>query len=206
MVLSLWMKMISFSTTARMRMRGYRRRINLSHATTEQLQHLADSCDPATLEVEGQDVYDETYRKAGKLDARHFALTCSPASAGLLDVVRDQLFFETMSRTFPRDQTTNIRTELYKLNVYGPQSFFKRHVDTPRDDSMFGSLVIVYPTTHEGGELVLRSHDEGPRRKIWTVDSSSLLSQTNTPSIAPATASRSPTTSTSFPNPTPPRR
>ncbi|KAI9061875.1 hypothetical protein FKP32DRAFT_1677805 [Trametes sanguinea] len=160
------------------------RRINLSHATTEQLQHLADTCDPATFGVKGRDVYDEAYRKAGKLDARHFALTWSPASAALLDVVRDQLFFETMSRTFPPDQTTNIRAELYKLNVYGPQSFFKRHVDTPRDDTMFGSLVIVYPTTHEGGELVLRSYDEGPRRKKWTVDSSSLLSQTNTPSIA----------------------
>ncbi|KAL7278474.1 hypothetical protein ACG7TL_007473 [Trametes sanguinea] len=187
------------------------RRINLSHATNEQLQHLAETCDPATYGLGGEDVLDETYRKAGKLDARHFSLNWSPAQVGLLDIVRDQLFFETASRRIPSDKATTIRAELYKLNVYGeplnrppgssryadrqayawiikgPQSFFKPHVDTPRDDTMFGSIVIVFPTMHEGGELVLRSYyklDDETRQDQWTVDSSSLLSQTNASSIA----------------------
>ncbi|OSD03828.1 hypothetical protein PYCCODRAFT_1458386, partial [Trametes coccinea BRFM310] len=163
------------------------RRINLSHATNEQLQHLAETCDPATYGLGGEDVFDETYRKAGKLDARHFSLNWSPAQAGLLDIVRDQLFFETVSRRIPSGKATTIRAELYKLNVYGPQSFFKRHVDTPRDGTMFGSIVIVFPTMHEGGELVLRSYyklDDETRHDQWKVDSSSLLSQTNASSIA----------------------
>jgi hypothetical protein len=35
-------------------------------------------------------------------------------------------------------------------------SFFKPHVDTPRSDKMFGSPVMVLPSPHEGGALLLR--------------------------------------------------
>ena len=38
----------------------------------------------------------------------------------------------------------------------GKGSFFKPHVDTPRSEKMFASLVIVFPTPHEGGALLLR--------------------------------------------------
>ncbi|KAJ3875432.1 hypothetical protein F5879DRAFT_802470 [Lentinula edodes] len=48
-----------------------------------------------------------------------------------------------------------IRAEPYMLNVYDEGSFFKPHRDTPRGPNMFGSLVIIFPTTHEGGELIL---------------------------------------------------
>ncbi|KAJ7224714.1 hypothetical protein GGX14DRAFT_350648 [Mycena pura] len=71
-----------------------------------------------------------------------------------------------------------LRAEMYKLNVYGelelyflnhfqlishtisgPGCFFKPHQDTPRAQNMIGSLVIFFPTAHEGGELVL-THGE----------------------------------------------
>lgn len=42
----------------------------------------------------------------------------------------------------------------------GPGSFFKAHVDTPRSDEMFGSLVVVLPTVHEGGSLVFRHNGQ----------------------------------------------
>ena len=44
---------------------------------------------------------------------------------------------------------------------------------------MFGSLVIVYPTPHEGGELVLRH--EG---KEWTFDSARITAKQREPSLA----------------------
>ena len=53
-----------------------------------------------------------------------------------------------------------------------PGSFFKPHVDTPRGENMFGSLVIVFPTVHEGGSLVLR--DAG---KEWVVDAAHDIKQ-----------------------------
>lgn len=52
----------------------------------------------------------------------------------------------------------------------GEGSFFKAHKDTPRGDGMFGSLVLVFPTAHQGGALTLR-HDG----KEWSFNSGSEL-------------------------------
>jgi hypothetical protein len=37
-----------------------------------------------------------------------------------------------------------------------PSGFFKAHVDTPRSDTQFGSLVVSLPCYHEGGQLIVR--------------------------------------------------
>ncbi|KDQ10396.1 hypothetical protein BOTBODRAFT_178241 [Botryobasidium botryosum FD-172 SS1] len=137
------------------------RRLALQGATDAQLEHLANSCDKATFGVNQQDVLDETYRKAGKLDADHFAWNFQ--AFGLVNHIKKVLFALDSK---PRE----IRAELYKLNVYGPGSFFKAHKDTPRGEDMFGSLVVVLPTPHEGGELYLRHGG-----KEWVYDSASEL-------------------------------
>ncbi|EMD39478.1 hypothetical protein CERSUDRAFT_111780 [Gelatoporia subvermispora B] len=72
-----------------------------------------------------------------------------------------------------------VRSELYTLDVYGPVGPFKSHVDTPHRKNMFGSLVVVFPTQHEGGTLLLRHG-----KKQWTFDSANLLSEAPQPSIA----------------------
>ncbi|EIW52358.1 uncharacterized protein TRAVEDRAFT_96340, partial [Trametes versicolor FP-101664 SS1] len=153
------------------------RRLDFSNASPEELQHLAETCDPATFGLGGEDVYDETYRKAGKLDASDFMLRFTPETVGLLDVIRAELLVEG------RSSAKSIRAELYKLNVYGPEAFFKPHVDTPRSELMFGSLVVVFPTAHEGGALKLRERDARNVQE-WTFDSAALLAQAVQPSIA----------------------
>jgi hypothetical protein len=57
-------------------------------------------------------------------------------------------------------------------------SFFKPHVDTPRSQKMFGSLVIVFPTPHEGGALLLRY-----RGHEWVVESGQALAAAHEPTI-----------------------
>jgi len=145
------------------------RRVNLAHATEEELKHLSDTCDVATFGRNQEEVVDETYRKAGKLDSTYFSVKLDGAITELLDVVSTELLQED----------TPIRAELYKLNVYGKDSFFKSHKDTPRGISMFGSLVIVYPTPHDGGSLVFRHMD-----KEWTFDSAKAISEQGDPCIA----------------------
>jgi len=92
----------------------------------------------------------------------------------------------------------SIKAEVYKLNIYGnprrdarwlvlshacahldKDSFFKAHKDTPRGTDMFGSLVVIYPTAHEGGELVLRHED-----REWKFDAKSLASLSYPTSLA----------------------
>lgn len=164
--------------------------IDLSKASTQQLESLSQACDPATFGVNNQDVLDETYRKAGKLDTSNFSTKFSVERSGLLNFIRGELLEG-------QDVNKAMDVELYKLNVYGrhavfllpctshpsllagKESFFKSHQDTPRGPNMFGSLVIVFPTPHEGGALILR-HEE----KEWTFDSANELSQQSEPSIS----------------------
>lgn len=49
-----------------------------------------------------------------------------------------------------------VSAELYKLLVYETGGFFKAHRDTEKTPGMFGTLVMVLPSQHEGGELVIR--------------------------------------------------
>ena len=49
-----------------------------------------------------------------------------------------------------------VSAELYKLLVYDTGGFFLAHRDTEKADGMFGTLVLVLPSAHRGGELVLR--------------------------------------------------
>jgi hypothetical protein len=46
---------------------------------------------------------------------------------------------------------------LIRIMLVGPGSFFKPHVDTPRSDTMFASLVVILPTKHKGGSLLFRT-------------------------------------------------
>lgn len=88
------------------------RRINFVQTTDEELQHLAESCDVATFGVKNENVHDESYRKAGKLNTEHFSVGFDPMGTGLIDVIQTELMEKD------RD-SPSIRAERYKLNVYG---------------------------------------------------------------------------------------
>ncbi|KAI0761523.1 hypothetical protein BD413DRAFT_485899 [Trametes elegans] len=139
--------------------------VDLSEAAEHEsdLADLADACKPASFGLGQETVLNETYRKAGKMDTENFLARFDVVRAGLADVARTSLMTGAAGEK-------DIRAELYKLNVYGKDAFFKPHRDTPRATNMFGSLVIVFPTLHEGGALVLRH--QGSK---WTFDAAELL-------------------------------
>jgi 2OG-Fe(II) oxygenase superfamily len=49
-----------------------------------------------------------------------------------------------------------ISAQLYKLLIYDPGAFFLAHRDTEKVEGMFGTLVLVLPSAHTGGELLIR--------------------------------------------------
>lgn len=49
-----------------------------------------------------------------------------------------------------------VTAELYKLLIYDEGGFFSAHRDTEKAGGMFGTLVVVLPSAHRGGELVVR--------------------------------------------------
>ncbi|XP_055334233.1 uncharacterized protein LOC129585543 [Paramacrobiotus metropolitanus] len=97
------------------------------------------------------------------------ARACTAATFG---INQQDVFDET--KTF-----TGVTYSVYKcLTCLGAGGFFKAHKDTPRGANMFGSLVIVFPTKHTGGELKLRHGG-----KEWTFDSAKELAAAAEPSI-----------------------
>lgn len=126
---------------------------------------------PASFGYKGQDVVDESYRKASKLDTSAFSTNFCPYEAGIIDVIGQTLLPKAPN------SSQGIRAELYKLNVslmttsrrdrradmsqiyQAPSGFFKPHVDTPRSEFQFGSLVVCLPCEHEGGQLIVRHQD-----------------------------------------------
>ena len=74
--------------------------------------HTSLKLDPATFGLGRENVLDETYRKAGKLDATHFASLFDLEASGLPSVVSGALLEGGKS-------SADIRFEKYKINVYG---------------------------------------------------------------------------------------
>ena len=144
------------------------------------INELIDTCEPATFGRAGTDVYDEGYRRAYKLDTDQFCTNFCPYNAGIMAVVAQLLLpgvltsndyilsesrntrhgtYHIPSEPLSKErsdatqtaQHRDLRAQLYELNVFsGPGSMFKAHVDTPRNTSQIGSLVVALPNEFEG--------------------------------------------------------
>lgn len=77
------------------------------------LAKLVEDCEPATFGRGVEDVYDETYRKAIKMDPRSFSSTFNPYEVGIVDTIA-QTLLPTLRHS---QQTRTVKAELYKLNV-----------------------------------------------------------------------------------------
>jgi hypothetical protein len=84
--------------------------LNLFRPSPEVLEQLTNACDPATFGINDQDVYDESYRKAGKLSAGEFSTGLDVGN--LVKIVRNNLLCGMQAQK-------PVRAELYNLNVYG---------------------------------------------------------------------------------------
>ena len=130
-----------------------------------------------------------------KMDLGSFAPLIVPVQTNLARVIRDYHFEGDKS-------SQRLKIDLRELNVYsthfhrslhafeaqqtlkslthvGKGSFSRPRVEAPPDKSMIGSLVIIFPTPHEGGVMNLRS---GASHE-WCFDPSPETSNTHTPSI-----------------------
>ena len=91
----------------------------MSGTSAEHIQTFIDleqACEAATFGRNQENVLDESYRKAGKMDVENFMSGLDLDESGLLDVVRAGLL--------TGDQEDKpVKAELYKLNVYGQSSF-----------------------------------------------------------------------------------
>ena len=91
---------------------SFRRFIDFSSATPDDLGLLIAAREPATFGRGRGDVYDESYRQAVKMNASDFSIRLDLTTSGLVRTIEDRLL---------QGETENVRimAELYRLNVYG---------------------------------------------------------------------------------------
>lgn len=77
------------------------------------LEKLVGALEPASFGYHGKNVFDETYRKALKMDTTQFASTFNPYEFGIIDSIAQML----LPSTSKSDLARGLRAELYKLNV-----------------------------------------------------------------------------------------
>lgn len=70
-------------------------------------------CQPASFGYKGEDVLDESYRKAVKMDRSNFSSDFCPYELGIIDTIAQVLLPNTGRGVL----TTGVCAELYKLNV-----------------------------------------------------------------------------------------
>ncbi|PIL33311.1 hypothetical protein GSI_04762 [Ganoderma sinense ZZ0214-1] len=146
------------------------------------LEALAQACKPAKCARGSEDtVPDQASRARARckaMDPEEFVTRFDVEATGLLDTVRLAL----LSKDDQKPERA-LRAELHKLHVHGEHSAgAARDVDGPRalrpytrkdtpcsQSTAFASLVVVFPTAHSGGALLLR-HDD----KQFTFDPSAL--------------------------------
>jgi len=119
--------------------------------TEAQAKEMIDQCEQAPFGRGEQTVVDTNVRRVWQLDPDQFQLK-NPAWHGRIAVLVEQVKEQLGVGNRP------ISHHLYKLLMYEQGSFFIAHRDTEKVDNMFATLVVVLPSKHEGGELVLR-HD-----------------------------------------------
>lgn len=119
----------------------------------EQAEQLLAAAAPSPFGYRDQTLHDPEVRASRELPAR--AVRLSEAWERRLARGLQQLQAEL---GLPED--VELRAELQKLVLYEPGGFFRPHRDTERAPDMWGSLVVVLPCAHEGGELVVRHAGE----------------------------------------------
>lgn len=82
-------------------------------AITGSLAHLLEDCEPATFGRGNQEVLDEGYRVAAKMDVQKFSSDYSPYDNRVMEKVSQALAFRDGANSNYR----GLRAELYKMNV-----------------------------------------------------------------------------------------
>ncbi|OQD67640.1 hypothetical protein PENPOL_c003G00358 [Penicillium polonicum] len=146
-----------------------------SKSASDNLHQLVVGCDPASFGRGQEDVMDPRYRKARKLEPRHFFTSFHPSDFGILQNV-EQILLPNFNTLFQNCLPfRKLSAELYKLNVYsGPSGLFRQHVDTPRSQSQIGSLVVCLPSPFKGGNLVVQ-HEGKQVAFDWSHQSASAI-------------------------------
>lgn len=117
--------------------------------SNEQQQALLQFAKPAPFGFKDETIYDDTIRKALMLP-KSYTRTSKKTWDKVIQPILNE--FKT---TLGLPSRATLRAEFQSFLIYEEGGFFQPHQDTEKVDGMIGSLVIMLPTEHEGGDLII---------------------------------------------------
>ncbi len=116
--------------------------------SSDSVQALVEAGGPSPFGYRDETRHDESVRRSREISGDRVRLTeawTTRLRRGLDSVLADL--------GFPKEG--EVDATLQKLVIYEKGGFFAPHRDTERDPGMWGTLVVVLPSEHQGGELVV---------------------------------------------------
>ncbi len=105
--------------------------------------------DKTCLDTEVRDVW-KIPRSRVKIDKRRWNRTLHPV-------------LETLKHELGLPDESKLRAELHDALIYAPGQFFLPHQDSEKCDGMIATLVVVLPSPHRGGALIVDHQGEKKR-------------------------------------------
>lgn len=115
----------------------------------EHIHELLTEAEPSPFGYRDQTLHDERVRSAREVQAAAVHLDPETWSTRL------QRGIDHIVRALGFPEPDDVTTALQKLVLYDEGGFFAPHRDTERDPTMWGTVVVVLPSAHRGGELVV---------------------------------------------------
>jgi predicted 2-oxoglutarate/Fe(II)-dependent dioxygenase YbiX len=125
--------------------------------TENQAKEIIQQCSQAPYGRGEQTIVDTKVRSTWQLEPQQFQLKNPEWDIKVRNVV------EKIKEQFGLTRSS-VSYELYKCLLYEKGDFFSIHRDTEKSENMFATLVIVLPSEHEGGELIV--YHEGEQKKF----------------------------------------
>jgi hypothetical protein len=121
--------------------------------TPKQAEELKQHCEQAPYGKGEDTLVDTSVRRVWRMTPDHFTLTNPEWQEFLQQTVR------TIQEKLGLEKQ-KLEAHLYDLLLYEPGSFFLPHRDGEKLDRMVATLVVVLPSSFQGGELIVRHEGE----------------------------------------------
>ncbi|OGT49482.1 MAG: hypothetical protein A3E82_04560 [Gammaproteobacteria bacterium RIFCSPHIGHO2_12_FULL_38_11] len=130
--------------------------------TEKKIEALKKAAQPAKYGLKEKTLLDKTVRDTYEISANQLTVQFNDEAL--------QSILSTMQRKMGLSEHARLTAHLHNLLVYEPGQFFKPHQDSEKLNNMIGTLVIVLPSAHIGGDLIVHHRQDKKILKSENID------------------------------------
>ena len=132
----------------------------------DDIQKLLQISSEARFGLREKTLLDKKVRDTNEITADKVHVKCSGQVL--------QRIVSRMQNSLGLPENTVLIPHLHNMLIYTPGQFFKTHQDTEKLDGMVASMVIILPSPHIGGDLVIKHHKQSHRFVSENIDPKTL--------------------------------